>query len=499
MHYGGYFKWKSRIRYTGEYVRVFCGWDPDELSPFEFQKLYDTIERGVTNMNFWYSIPFHDIDVGVVSIKDDVDIELLTTCYEGLPEMHIYAEKGPDPIEIVGEKIVYEDGEEDDVIPDYSDLPDWLREALERPEDNDIFAGLNGQGSTQASINLKSANSVRVGLEQQQENLQANVRKQVDLDQQQAQSKKQTDSKHQQQDQQSKSRKQVKNQTHEVGSHPTSGLKDSCHANEQEEDWNEPVKDDENQFDKGIGSDDESIPGYSYFNAEKEFRKEHFELKQACRLANLERADPQEGDKLTAAGWFKRLSPKLWFRAHFSIAAWSNTCVNNMNESWNDYTLKIRSEPIITMLEWIRRRLMQRLITKREGMLKHGGTLCPNIHEKLEKLKIKPRNCVAIYGGNGNLEVDGYGRTNVVNLEMKTYTYGHFQLSGIPCVHTVACIQSRKLEFEQYVDACYHREAYLRAYNFTIGPVPSKQFCVDSKLQYLNPPLVKKQSGRPKK
>ncbi|XP_027171923.1 uncharacterized protein LOC113771547 [Coffea eugenioides] len=170
-----------------------------------------------------------------------------------------------------------------------------------------------------------------------------------------------------------------------------------------------------------------------------------------------------------------------------------------MSESWNNYILKARGEPIITMLEWIRRRLMQRLVTKREGMLKHGETLCPNIYEKLEKLKIKARNCVAVYGGNGNLEVDGYGRTNVVNLELKTCTCGHFQLSGILCVHAVACIQSRKLKFEEYVDACYHREAYLRASNFTIGPVPSKQLWVDSKMQYLNPPLVKKQPGRPKK
>ena len=216
-------------------------------------------------------------------------------------------------------------------------------------------------------------------------------------------------------------------------------------------------------------------------------------------LSNLERADPQEGDKLTAAGWFKRLPRKLWSRAHFSTACRSDTCVNNMSESWNNYILKARGEPIITMLEWIRRRLMQRLVTKREGMLKHGGTLCPNIYEKLEKFKIKARNCVAVYGGNGNLEVDGYGRTNVVNLEMKTCTCGHFQLSGIPCVHAVACIQSRKLKFEDYVNACYHREAYLRAYNFTIGPVPSKQFWVDRKMQYLNPPLVKKQPGRPKK
>ena len=63
--------------------------------------MYQTIDHGVTNMNFWYPILFHDLDVGVVPIKDDVDIKLLTTCYEELTKMHIYAERGPDPIEIV--------------------------------------------------------------------------------------------------------------------------------------------------------------------------------------------------------------------------------------------------------------------------------------------------------------------------------------------------------------------------------------------------------------
>ena len=58
-------------------MRVVCGWDPDELSVFEFQKMYDTIEHGVTNMNFWYSIPFHDVDIGVVPIKNEMNCLLL--------------------------------------------------------------------------------------------------------------------------------------------------------------------------------------------------------------------------------------------------------------------------------------------------------------------------------------------------------------------------------------------------------------------------------------
>ena len=63
-----------------------------------------------------------------------------------------------------------------------------------------------------------------------------------------------------------------------MGSQPTSGVDDSYCANEQAENSNEPVEDDENLFDKGIGYDDDSIPDYSHFNAEEEFRKEHFEL-----------------------------------------------------------------------------------------------------------------------------------------------------------------------------------------------------------------------------
>ena len=96
---------------------------------------------------------------------------------------------GTDPTEettnLRGEKIADEGGEKDDVVPDYLDLPDWLREGLEGPKDYDIFAGLNGQESTQASINSGSINFVRVGSEQQQENQQAKARKQVGIDQQQ--------------------------------------------------------------------------------------------------------------------------------------------------------------------------------------------------------------------------------------------------------------------------------------------------------------------------
>ena len=85
-----------------------------------------------------------------------------TDC-KGEPTTHAERDPTEEQTDCRGERTVHEDGEEDEVIPDYSDLPDWLREAVDLPEDDEIFAGLHGQGSTQASINIGSANSVGIG------------------------------------------------------------------------------------------------------------------------------------------------------------------------------------------------------------------------------------------------------------------------------------------------------------------------------------------------
>ena len=53
--------------------------------------------------------------------------------------------------------------------------------------------------------------------------------------------------------------------------------------------------------------------------------------------------------------------------------------------------LKSKDKPILAMLEWIRVRLMTRLYTKREGIQKYAGMLCPSIQDKLEKLKVESK------------------------------------------------------------------------------------------------------------
>ena len=50
--------------------------------------------------------------------------------------------------------------------------------------------------------------------------------------------------------------------------------------------------------------------------------------------------------------------------------------------------VKARDKLILSMLEWIRVRLMSRLYIKKTGIEKYGGNLCPSIQKKLEQLKL---------------------------------------------------------------------------------------------------------------
>ena len=63
--------------------------------------------------------------------------------------------------------------------------------------------------------------------------------------------------------------------------------------------------------------------------------------------------------------------------------------VNNPSESFNSMIVKARDKPILSMLEWIRVRLMSRLYIKKIGIEKYGGKLCPSIQKKFGAVKIR--------------------------------------------------------------------------------------------------------------
>jgi hypothetical protein len=99
--------------------------------------------------------------------------------------------------------------------------------------------------------------------------------------------------------------------------------------------------------------------------------------------------------------------------------------------------LPARDKPILSMLEWIRVRLITRLHTKRIGMEKYGGSVCSNVQDKLEKLKMESKSFSVMSSGNFKYEVDNDYERHVIDLTKKECTCRIWDLIGIPCKHGV--------------------------------------------------------------
>ena len=67
------------------------------------------------------------------------------------------------------------------------------------------------------------------------------------------------------------------------------------------------------------------------------------------------------------------------------------------------------------MLEWIRVRFMTRLYTKKIGIEKYRGKLCPSIQDKLEKLKLESKGFCTMPSGRFVYEVDNERERHVVD------------------------------------------------------------------------------------
>ncbi|XP_071928158.1 uncharacterized protein [Coffea arabica] len=174
-----------------------------------------------------------------------------------------------------------------------------------------------------------------------------------------------------------------------------------------------------------------------------------------------------------AAEWLQKVPSVLWSRSHFRQSSKCDILVNNLCESFNNYILEARELPVIGMLEWIRRRLMQRIQVKRTGMQKFQGKICPNIAEKIDRNLKFSRLCIPTWDGKNKYEIDCGPRKSVV-------------------------VDLKEKDLHMWLFPAY-RENYLKTYEHTITPVPSNKYWVRCEEQPPKPPAVRRMPGRPKK
>lgn len=113
------------------------------------------------------------------------------------------------------------------------------------------------------------------------------------------------------------------------------------------------------------------------------------ELYAAARSTTQERFDHHmnviKGMDKDAFNYLERLSPNCWLRHAFDTECKSDMISNNIAESFNSWIKDARDKPLLTMLELIRRKLMNTFHSKREGAKLATNDICPNMQKKKKK------------------------------------------------------------------------------------------------------------------
>ena len=194
--------------------------------------------------------------------------------------------------------------------------------------------------------------------------------------------------------------------------------------------------------------------------------------------------------------------PRFWTRAAFRRYPRCDALTNNGCENFNSQILEYRDKPIITMLEEIRLHLMAYYIKKKEKMARYHGPICPRIQNKLETEKINSTNWVPVWCGDCNeskFEVSKLPDKYVVDIKQRTCSCGSWDLTGIPCAHSIAALGYMGHTIEDYVHHCYSMESLAQTYKSCVYPINGPKLWPQSGRETILPPKKIRQGGRPKK
>lgn len=163
-----------------------------------------------------------------------------------------------------------------------------------------------------------------------------------------------------------------------------------------------------------------------------------------CTAWNVKMEELKKVD-VKAWEWLVGHDPKLWCKHAFSYYPKCDVLMNNISEAFNATILLARDKPILTMAEWIRTYLMNRMSKLRNKLSNWQGDIMPMPRKRLNTEIQKSGNWIATWGIGDEFEVEmvGGGHRFTVNTANRTCSCNFWELVGIPCRHAVAAIGKR--------------------------------------------------------
>jgi hypothetical protein len=200
--------------------------------------------------------------------------------------------------------------------------------------------------------------------------------------------------------------------------------------------------------------------------------------------------------------WLMGVPTTAWCKHAFSFYSKCDVLMNNLSESFNSTILVARDRPILTMCEWIRSYLMNRMAKNRLKLTRWQYNVMPNPRKRIDKEIVLSGQWAAHWSKDQQWQVENFmSKAFIVDLEKWTCTCNFWQLVGIPCRHAIAAMSFESRNPEDYVHACYLRATYEKCYNHGVSPINGQDRwpAPDVEIEEMLPPEYKRGPGRPKK
>ncbi|XP_065864727.1 uncharacterized protein [Euphorbia lathyris] len=140
--------------------------------------------------------------------------------------------------------------------------------------------------------------------------------------------------------------------------------------------------------------------------------------------------------------WLLKLPLSEWSKHAYWPEAKSEHITNNMTETFNAWILRIRSSPIVDLLESYRQKCMFILHKRHAKGCAMEGKLVPGTKKATNVVIKGARQCKLIPGRNGEFEVKDGNASYAVSMPNKKCNCGWWEVSGIPCRHVALRVQT---------------------------------------------------------
>ncbi|KAG5569687.1 hypothetical protein H5410_059453 [Solanum commersonii] len=184
-----------------------------------------------------------------------------------------------------------------------------------------------------------------------------------------------------------------------------------------------------------------------------------------------------------------KYNKNAWCRELFKDHSKCDIVKNNMCETFNSWILAARFKSIITMLEEIRVKVMERMTQMREFSEKWITNVSPMAMQILTDNAKYVAICEVKFNGDNGYAIQHPPYKHVVNLKKK----------GIPCAYAITAMHYKDLDVESFVDHWYKKGTYLKGYSKFIQPMTNMKMWPKSTRPSIEPPKITLMPGRPRK